>query len=165
MIQPLAIAKLLDIPTFVVFDSDGDYDVTKPGQKEQHERDNLALLRLCSVANPSPFPTTVFQTQNLLAWPTDLRAEIQADLGQENWDRYEKEARIKRGVVGVPSLDKNMLFIGAILAEAKLDERPSAVLDGLCNQIIAYARQVKPTPSRAMRPMPAKGLAGDDSGK
>jgi putative ATP-dependent endonuclease of OLD family len=165
MIQPLAIAKLLDIPTFVVFDSDGDYDVTKPGQKEQHERDNLALLRLCSVANPNPFPTTVFQTRNLLAWPTDLRAEIQADLGQENWDRYEKEARIKRGVVGVPSLDKNMLFIGAILAEAKQDERPSAVLDGLCNQIIAYARQVKPTPSRAKRPMPAEGLAGADSGK
>lgn len=163
MIQPLAIAKLLEIPTFIVFDSDGDYDVTKPGQKEQHERDNLALLRLCSVANPSPFPATVFQTQNLLAWPTDFRAAIRADFGEENWDRYEREARIRRGVVGVPSLDKNMLFIGAILAEAKRDGRPSAVLEGLCNQIIAYARQAKPTPSRAMRPKPAKLIVDTDS--
>jgi putative ATP-dependent endonuclease of OLD family len=165
MIQPLAIARLLDIPTFVVFDSDGDYDADKPGQKEQHERDNLALLRLCSVSNPNPFPATVFQTHNLLAWPTNLGKAIREDIGLDNWNRYEKNARMKRGVVGVPSLDKNMLFIGAVLAEAQQDGRPSPVLDGLCNQIIAYAHQVKPTPSRAMRPRPAEGLVGTDSVK
>lgn len=42
MIYPLAIAKVLDIPTFVIFDADGD-KIDKPERQVQHERDNLAF--------------------------------------------------------------------------------------------------------------------------
>lgn len=60
MIQPLAIAELLNIPTFVVFDADMRSDAKKE-DIEQQERDNLALLRLCGVDKPVPLPTEILR--------------------------------------------------------------------------------------------------------
>lgn len=116
MIQPLAIAKLLEIPTFVVFDADG-HDTEKPGRRAQHERDNLALLRLCSVANPSAFPTAIFQTECLLMWPTEIGEVIKAEFGKEEWEACEAAVRETLKIADVPRLGKNVLFIGQVLAE------------------------------------------------
>jgi putative ATP-dependent endonuclease of the OLD family len=153
MIQPLAIAKLLEIPTFVIFDADGD-DTDKPDRRFLHERDNLALLRLCSVDGASPFPTGIFQTDSLVMWPTNIGGVIRTDFGKAEWEKYEASARQQQGITDVPHLDKNFLFIGHVLTAAYQDGRRSNVLDGLCDQIISFARGV-----RANIPEPAEAAA------
>ena len=142
MVQPLAIAKMLDIPTYIVFDADG-HDVTRPGRKDQHERDNLALLRLCAVDKPMPFPATVFQTDSLTMWPTEIGDAIEADIGKSDWEQAESTVRKKRRIMSVPKLDKNMLFIGSVLTELYEQKKVSGVLEGLCSQIISFAQLSK----------------------
>jgi hypothetical protein len=55
MILPLAIAKGMHIPTFVVFDADTD-KCDKPDKKAQHELDNTTLLNLCGLTGTAALP-------------------------------------------------------------------------------------------------------------
>jgi putative ATP-dependent endonuclease of OLD family len=141
MVYPLAIAKSLEIPTFVVFDADRD-KLVKPGAKEKHERDNIALLRLCGVENPEPFPTAVFQTDCLTVWPTDIGSAVKEAFGREDWENLEIDVRKHRDLIKAPDLEKNPTFIGYMLTAAIEKHRQSTVLDQLCGQIIAYAQTV-----------------------
>jgi putative ATP-dependent endonuclease of OLD family len=141
MIQPLAIARILEIPTFVVFDADGDS--ANPDRRAQHKRDNLALLRLCGVATPTAFPNAIFQTPNLLMWPTKIGLVIKEEFGAGEWERYAAAVRQKRKIADVPGLNKKMLFIGQVLTEAYQDGRKSSLLSRLCDQIISFARGVR----------------------
>ena len=149
MIRPLAVAKMLGIPTFVVFDADGN--VEKPDQRSQHERDNLALLRLCSVDNPIPFPAAIFQTDCLVMWPTTIGAVIKNEFGQEGWTKHEMAVRTRRAILDVAGLEKNPLLIGLTLTEAFEHGQRSAILDGVCNQIISFARTVRASQPAARR--------------
>lgn len=71
MPQALAIARELDIPTFVVFDADGD-QIAREDRKIQHERDNRAILRLCSLEKADPFPSAVFWTDSTVVFPNNI---------------------------------------------------------------------------------------------
>jgi hypothetical protein len=157
MVEPLAIARILGIPTFVIFDADGD-DIERRDRRLQHERDNLALLRLCSVASPIAFPTAIFETPNLIVWPTRIGTVIREEMGQPEWERYERKVREKRNIVDVPDLKKNALFIGTVLAEAYQDGKQSTILEGLCDRIVAFARSVhsRPAARRVVQPEPAE---------
>jgi len=139
MIQALAIATLLGIPTFVVFDADGD----DAANRKQRERENLAILRICDLQGASPFPTTIFQTVNLVMWPSQIGSVIQGEFGRTEWQEYEAKVREKRKVYGFRNLDKNVLFIGNVLALAFQDGKSSKILDGLCDQIISFARSAR----------------------
>ena len=150
MIRPLAVAKMLGIPTFVVFDADGD--VEKRDQRVKHEKDNVALLRLCYVDNPIHFPAAIFQTDCLVMWPTTIGTVIKNELGQQEWTKHEMAVRERRGILDVPGLDKNALLIGLTLTEAYEHGQRSAILDGVCNQIISFARTVRAS-RPALRPV------------
>ena len=52
MSRPLAIAKELHIPCFIVFDGDAGDE----REKEKHGRDNVCLLRLVGHTDENPFP-------------------------------------------------------------------------------------------------------------
>jgi putative ATP-dependent endonuclease of the OLD family len=140
MIQPLALARILEIPTFVMFDADGD---SEGGERTDHERQNLALLRLCSITAPNPFPSAIFHTASLVMWPTKIGAEIERDLGKDEWDKYKAVVREKRKISGLPNLTKNVLFIGYALTEAHEDGKKSGVLEGVCSHIISFAESVR----------------------
>jgi putative ATP-dependent endonuclease of OLD family len=156
MIQPLAIAKMLDIPTYVIFDADGD-DITRAERRAQHERDNVALLRLSGVSTPDPFPTGVFQTSSLTVWPTNIGAVVKEEIGRSQWEAFEATVRRDRKIQDIPDLNKNMLFIGSVLSQAFQEGKKSTILDGLCNQIVSFARSV-----RAVRPIAAAAKAEAD---
>ncbi len=153
MVYPLAIAKSLEIPTYVVFDADGD-KIEKDERRAQHERDNAALLRLSGVRNPQPFPGGIFQTDSLTMWPTDIGSTMRQDFGAENWGRIEGQVRRDRQLVGAPGLEKNPIFIGLVLAALFEAGERSGVLDQLCNRIIAFARSAMAS-STAPQPPPA----------
>jgi hypothetical protein len=143
MIQALAIATMLGIPTFVVFDADGQ----DAENHAQHERENLAILRICGVREPAPFPSATFHTTGLVMWPTKIGSIIEDEFGKAVWEGYEAKVRGKRKLLGARGLGKNMLFIGNVLAQAFQDGKRSRILDGLCDHIISFARS-----ARAERP-------------
>jgi putative ATP-dependent endonuclease of the OLD family len=145
MLYPLAIAKSLQIPTYVVFDADRD-KIDKPDKRAKHERDNIALLRLCGVTSPQPFPNAVFQTDSVTMWPEDIGTAVKSDFGKQNWEELENRVRATQQLIGAPDLEKNPFFIGSVLAAALAESKRSNVLDHLCDRIIAYARLVRAAP-------------------
>jgi putative ATP-dependent endonuclease of the OLD family len=148
MQYPLAIAKALEIPTFVIFDADGD-KIERPDMKAKHQKDNIALLRLCGVTSPNPFPDAVFTTSSLVMWPKNIGFEVRNDFGTPAWEELKNRVRENRQLIGAPDLEKNALFIGHILAAAHEKGVRSKVLDQLSNQIIAFALSVRAAPAKA----------------
>jgi putative ATP-dependent endonuclease of OLD family len=137
MIQPLAIAELLNIPTFVVFDADMRSDAKKE-YVEQQERDNLALLKLCGVEKPVPLPTESFNHKRLCMWVTTMAKEIQKELGKDEWNRIDAEIRKKQGI-SEGDFQKNAMFIGSILTEGWNNGLRSKLLESLCDSILKYS--------------------------
>ena len=138
MLQPLAVARCLDIPTFVVFDADGDKP-DKNGSKEKHRKDNIAMLGLCDVANPEPFPAGTFWGDGVVMWASDIGQVVEQEIGKEDWNKYQAEADTKYGHAG--NLRKNMLHIASSLQIAWEIGKTSASLKKLCGKVIEFAKK------------------------
>lgn len=137
ILQPLAVARCLRIPAFVVFDSDGDKP-DKGGSKEKHRKDNTAILRLCKVANSEPFPPDTFWGETVVMWPSDIGQMVEQEIGKEDWNKYQSEADTKYGHAG--NLRKNMLHIASSLHVAWGAGKKSPSLQKLCNKIMGFAK-------------------------
>lgn len=136
IIRPLAVARSVKIPSFVVFDSDGNGDPTKPSH-EMHKRDNLAILRLCDIADPNPFPPTTFWGPNVVSWDTELTKVIKDDIGTELGQLKQDVANRFHVVAG--DHEKNAAFIGMLMTEAWNKNKKSANLEKVCNAILTFA--------------------------
>lgn len=149
MIQPLAIAKILGIPTFAVFDADGN------NKSSQNERANLAILRLSEVAKPDPFPAAIFQADNIHVWPTQISSGVRDDLREQEWSNA--AARVRDGLkIDMGNLQKNPSFIGYVLTDAWEHGARSKALGDLCKAIIQFAANAKKSISQKDIPRPEK---------
>lgn len=137
MLQPLAVAKCLEIPTFVVFDSDGDKP-DKSGSKDKHRKDNRAILALCGVTSPEPFPSDTYWGDTVVMWHSDIGQVVEQEIGKQDWERFRSEADTKYGHAG--NLRKNMLHIAASLNIAWEAGKKSASLEQLCSKIMEFAK-------------------------
>jgi putative ATP-dependent endonuclease of OLD family len=135
LIQPLAIAKELGIPVFVVFDADDD--TTNPVHRPKHERDNKALLALLSVMS-APFPATHVCGADHAIWKTNLTEVVDVDFGTDA-PIYKEAARLHYAHEG--GLDKHDLFIADWLSAAHAEGKTSNTLGELCTAILKYARE------------------------
>lgn len=135
LIQPLAIAKEMRIPVYVVFDSDGDKP-DKNGSRAKHEKDNRALLKLCGSSLTDPFPPDSHWSNGMTMWSSDIGAIVKADIGAAEWSSYCQEADCYYGHVG--DLRKNSLHIGRALTQAWEDGKRSANLVTLCERILQF---------------------------
>jgi energy-coupling factor transporter ATP-binding protein EcfA2 len=138
IIQPLAIAKSLKIPTFVVFDADGDKP-DKNGSRAKHEKDNRAILKLCGAANPIPFPDTTYWGDCVTMWNSEIGSIVEADIGKESWNKYCAEA--DKIYCDAGNLRKNMLHIAVCLTLAWDDGKKSNSLEKLCLRLLELAKQ------------------------
>jgi hypothetical protein len=137
IIQPLAIAQSLEIPTFVVFDADGDKP-DKNGSRAKHEKDNRAILSLCGVADPIPFPDTTYWGDCVTMWNSEIGSIVEADMGKESWIKYCAEADKVYCEAG--NLQKNMLHIATCLALAWDAGKKSSNLEKLCLRLMKFAK-------------------------
>src|SRR5579884_830895 len=137
MLQPLAVAKSLKIPVFVVFDSDGDKP-DKSGSKEKHRKDNSAILKLCDVPDPEPFPADAFWGDTVVMWPSDIGQVVEQEIGKGDWEKYRSEADTKYGHAG--NLRKNTLHIASSLQIAWEAGKKSESLEKLCSKIMEFAK-------------------------
>lgn len=136
MLQPLAVAKVLKIPTFCIFDSDGDKP-DKGGSKEKHRKDNLAILHLCDVPDPNPFPADILWGKTVVMWPKDIGQVVRKEIGEEEWDKFSSRADAEYGHAA--NLQKNMLHIASCLQQSWDAGKKSKSLKKLCEKIIEFA--------------------------
>jgi len=132
MIQPIAIAKCLKIPFYVVFDADGH--ITH--KRDMHEKDNISILNLCGVENPTSFPDEIYFNDSVTAWPAEIQDVVKQEIGDNEWIKYGEVSDKEYGFVG--NLGKNSLYIGKILTLAWEDGKKSKSLEDLCNRIIEF---------------------------
>ncbi len=139
MVQPLATAKLLHIPTYIVFDSDA-HTQDKNGSHAHHKKDNKALLKLCGYADAEPMPSTTCRGSGITMWKSEMEQIVAEDYGHEHWKSLCNQANQKHGQAG--GLNKNSLHIATMLELAWNAHGPAPALEDLCTDMITYANAV-----------------------
>jgi len=153
LIYAIALANHLKLPSFTVFDADGDTPPDTPekstGKRIKHEKDNLAILRLSGVGKPVAFPGATLWERNVVTWKTKIGDVVESDIGAADLHKLKEEVCAKYGIF-VHDKDKSSLFIGYLMAEAWEQGKKSPTLERLCRTIIEYANSVD---------SPAQGVA------
>ncbi|NOS82781.1 MAG: AAA family ATPase [Nitrospira sp.] len=132
LLQPLVIAKYMNIPTFIVFDSDSDEQ--NQGWRAKHEKDNKALLALVGKACENPMPTASLWGTGFVMWHSNIGAIVSEEIGAADWQAFQAEADKQYGHAG--NLRKNTLHIASSLAQAWASGKRSPSLDRLCGEIL-----------------------------
>lgn len=135
--RPLAIARGLDLPTFVVFDGDGN----NSSERVAHERDNACILRLCDHGSTPAWPDTTFFGDNLVMWATTIGQEVMSDFGTDTWDEVEKCVRSEHGLtIGIRR--KNSTLIAGTVEALWNQGFRSEMLEKACSQLISYSARI-----------------------
>lgn len=139
LLQPVVIAKHMNIPTYVIFDADAEKP-DKNGSKSKHEKDNRALLAVLGAANVDPMPATTCFGPGFTIWHSDIGVVVENEIGAHEWKQFRAEADKDYGHAG--NLKKNTLHIGASLAFAWEAGRRSTRLEKICNSILDSANRI-----------------------
>ncbi|MBL4701152.1 MAG: AAA family ATPase [Phycisphaeraceae bacterium] len=135
--RPLAISTSLNIPVFVVFDSDSMANRDKPGD---HPRSNKCILTLCGKGEADSMPEEHFWSDNVIMWRSNIGEAVIEEYGAEGWDTAENEAKVEQGFLdGVKR--KNPLLITATLETLYAGGKRSELLENLCNRLLDYAQK------------------------
>jgi hypothetical protein len=134
LIEPIAIARELEIPMYVVFDADGN---SRAEDKSKHERDNKAIINLLDLTIDA-FPKTNVIGSNYAIWTNTLSEAVEGDIGGK-CSEYKEAVRINYSHEG--GLEKNELFIADWITAAYKSGETSVTLDSLCTSILEYARK------------------------
>jgi putative ATP-dependent endonuclease of OLD family len=137
LVQPLAIAQLMKIPTFIIFDADGNE--TNEGRRGLHQKDNERLVRLLGQPGHDLFPAATSWNESFIIWPINLGVAVEADYVQADWQRWKNETEAELGQPG--GLDKNSLLIAGILSRAWDEGKPSATLKKVCEALLKFAEK------------------------
>jgi putative ATP-dependent endonuclease of the OLD family len=132
---PLAIAQLLKIPVFVMFDADGD--IQNPNQRPAHRLDNERLLKLLNHPNDPVFPGAIVWNKNFVIWPENISRSIEGDYTGNEWNTWKVEAERELGHPG--GLGKNRIFVSTMMTKAWENGKASATLEKLCHSLIQFA--------------------------
>ncbi|WP_321146015.1 TOPRIM nucleotidyl transferase/hydrolase domain-containing protein [Aeromonas veronii] len=157
MLRPLCIAKLLNIPTFVLIDGDTDkqalYDAIKNNPEEtkkadflngeiiKHKNDNSSILKLCGQSETLKWPTDehVF-LPNITIWKTNITDTLQQELG-DKWKGHRDAATAHYGQA--KGLLKNPLAVSYALELAWCDGQKSESLMKMVMLMLGISREME----------------------
>jgi predicted ATP-dependent endonuclease of OLD family len=144
--DPIVIAQALDIPVYVVFDSDGNI-----GGKDvpvQDRKTNEMLLNILGEIHANPFPNAPVWGAAYAQWPTNLGDTLKSEVATTAWEETRNDATKELGnPEGISS--KNAVFIGTHLAALKEKGHVPASLERLCQEIITFAAAPAPVAAGA----------------
>jgi predicted ATP-dependent endonuclease of OLD family len=135
LIHPAALARLMSIPFFLLFDCDGD--CKREDHRGRHEPENKTLFKIAGVPSDIAFPDEHVREARCWAWTSNLGRAVEDDFDITCLRAYQEKARKTCGHAS--SLDKNSLFISEWLTVAYEDGKRSSTLDKLCGAIIQAA--------------------------
>lgn len=130
--RPLAIAKRMGIPTYVVFDADANKP--KSGHRIKHKQNNRALLHLLEMPEVPPMPETTLWGKGFTMWHSDIGNIVETDIGTNDWKNFQQNAAEYYGQI--EKAQKHALYIGTCLELAWNAEMRSANLERLCTAIL-----------------------------
>ena len=133
LVQPLAIAQLLNLPVFVMFDADG----SENRQRLIHKADNERLLKLLGGDSTQPFPAAHVFDSKFVIWVENHGNAVQADYDATEWASWKGSTESELGQPG--GLEKNSMFIAAMLEKAWAAKRPSKTLAAVCDLLVKFA--------------------------
>lgn len=133
IIEPLAVAKLLKLDSFLVFDLDIDADAK---HVDMQKKDNKKLLSIQGHDMESEWPANHIIKDNLWGWNTNLGDSIKTEI--PTWTKYFDQASLEYGNAG--GLQKNPLVISRILELAWKAGEKSEILLTLVGNIIKFAQ-------------------------
>jgi len=132
IIEPLAVANILEIPAFVIYDSDSDAD---PIHHHIHKTDNKKLLTIQGYSDEDEFQSIHLSKPNLFAWSTNMGDGVISEI--VNWSSYFDRACAEFGNAG--GLKKNPLVIARTLELAWNDGKQSESLKTLVLKIVEFS--------------------------
>jgi len=141
IIKPLAMAKLLNIPTFIVCDADTNKEqipdeAKRKSEVEKHKKDNRSILNLLGYNTISEWPSDSVIEKDLYMWKTNLTKIIEDEFG-ESWNTHLENAFKFYGNPG--GLKKNPLAIARALKSTWKDNIKSGTLIDLVDSIISFS--------------------------
>ncbi|MFO7906925.1 MAG: AAA family ATPase [Pirellulaceae bacterium] len=136
IVKPLAMAKQLDIPVFIIIDA--DTDTQKADHITKHKHDNKAILSLMGYGAESEWPRSDIWKSDLVMWKHDLTKLVEAEIGA-NWPNHVNAAAVHYGQPG--NLKKNPLAVSRALEAAWKSGDKSPSLERLAGDVIAFAEK------------------------
>lgn len=135
MSRPLAIARELEIPHYVIFDGDSD----KNGNdqcKNDNTRDNSCLLNLCLVTDVNPLSNKTFIGDKLVMWDTNIGNSVRGEIGVDVWDKAQQAMVDLHGYHDITNKKKNEMVIVATIQHLWEEGIKSSLLEDVCNKIL-----------------------------
>jgi putative ATP-dependent endonuclease of OLD family len=134
LFEPIVLSKQLGIPTFVIFDADGN--TVQEDNRKKHARDNSIILKLVEGDPSKPFPDAPVWSEKYVVWPANLGTLLKTEVGAALWEPAYSAAT--KGL-GNPegSFAKNTVHIGEHLALLRAKNAKLPTLDRICSTIIA----------------------------
>lgn len=124
LLRPILVAEAMGIPSFVIFDADGN---AKEKHKELHETDNQQLLNALGLTDATPFPEEALLSERCAIWPTCMSDEIENSVDPEIWKECRDAADASFG--HSPGMKKNAMHIAKLMEELnKGGVRPEPLL-------------------------------------
>ncbi|SFM30359.1 AAA family ATPase [Nitrosomonas communis] len=140
LIKPLAMAKLLNIPLFVIFDA--DTDIKNGSEAQKHEKDNKNILALMGYEEKCYWPDDTIWKHDLVVWKTDLGKIVADEIGQGWKDHYDNACA---AYGNAPKLNKNPLAISRALESSWKSNQRSTSLEKVVSNIVNYASNQSPS--------------------
>lgn len=142
IIKPLAMAKLLNIPVYVVCDADTDKENIEDEAKRKsevasHKKDNKSILSLLGYDTLNEWSNETICEHNIMMWNTSLTKVVKTEFNSK-WDNFLSQSYLYYGNPG--GLTKNPLAIARALKIAWDQDCKSEKLINLVNKIIAFAK-------------------------
>jgi len=132
LLRPLAVARKLSIPTFVIFD--GDANQRKPEHLAMQKAENGRLLRLLGRPDVEPMPSSDTWGDDFVMWHTEIGDAVARDFSVDDWSAAGNEAGQKLGFPADAS--KNPMLVAARLHALHAAGRGSSTLEKLCSKIL-----------------------------
>jgi len=134
----LAIMNQIEIPYFVVFDSDGNE--VNIQNRDKHKKDNETILKMCGIVNPQPFPSEDVLGDNFVIWKNEIKDSTFKEIKPEELLPIEEKARLTCGQIG--GIDKNSMYITELLTSAWEKGIKSSTLEKLGESILSFSRKL-----------------------
>ncbi len=134
MSRPLAIAKELEIPIFLMFDADTD-------KKGNQKKDNRCLLGISENDSINPLPEENIFENNVIVWRTNIGDEVKMEYGsKDKWNQYYDSIKQERAIEDITK--KNWYRISTMLEELSDEGWNSELLNKSVNSILEFAEGV-----------------------
>jgi len=142
IIKPLAMAKLLNIPVYVICDADTDKDSIEDKEKRksevsEHKKENKSILSLLDYDKLSEWPGATIYEHNLTMWKTNLTEIVKSDFNNK-WDDFKTRSCQYYGNPG--GLNKNPLAIARTLQIAWDENCKSEEMIKLIKSIVNFVK-------------------------